>query len=353
MYTVLKLITNAFYLSGIVAREFQEVTGTQAQDGLDILNDILDDTAVENDMIPYYTQYFINLSPGTYSYFIPNLIKIDTIVFFINGIRFSMTEFQRRQFFGQARADNINSLPFSWHIERMANGAMLYLYFLPDQAYPVEVWGQFKLNQVQINQDLEASQAVASLGNVIFIPSVPPAPFQFQPGDFVVNAHDFAGAYINPQSLTNAINAVNNITNVTAGLTNNYMTLTSPKYFNITSAGTGLSKITFQNFSTIGGNVPINPEQNPTGYNSQTFTSVQMERWYVNYLKYYCARRFCIEWNYDVPPNVNAELTRLQMMISKRSQQLDLTVQKISTLQKDTTLNFGFINLSHGWTAGA
>jgi hypothetical protein len=349
MYTVLKLITNAFYLSGIVAREFQTVTGAQAQDGLDILNDILDDTAVENDMIPYYTQYFINLSPGVYSYFIPNLIKADTLVFFINGIRFSTTEMQRRQFFGVARADNVQSLPFSWHTERVANGAMLYLYFLPDQGYPVEIWGQFKLNQVQINQDLEASQAIAALGNVLYTP-----PGTIQPGDFTINGLSFAGTFTSANDLVNnpmtGINHFNNITDVTATLSNNFLILTSPKSINITSAGSGNSNITFSNFSTIGGNVPINPQQNTSGYNSQTFSLVQMERWYVNYLKYYCAKRFCIEWNYDVPQNVTSELSRLQMMISKRSQQLDMTAQKISTLQKDTTLNFGFINLSHGWS---
>lgn len=332
MYTVLKLITNSFYLSGIVAREFQDVTGPQLQDGLDILNDILDDTAVENDMIPYYTQYKQVLTPGGYSYFIPNLIEVDTIVFFISGIRYSMSKMERKQFFGTPRADNIQSLPFSWHIERQANGATLFLYFLPDSNYPIEIWGQFKLNQVVINQDLQSSQARVDLGNVLLTP-----PGTIPPGQFVINSFDTAGTYANAQTFVNFLNANSNVSGVTAQFTNNDLTLISPQTIVLTTAGNGLSNITFANFSTI------------NGYASQNYNFVQMERWYINYLKYYCAKRFCIEWNYDVPVMVETQLRELQMMISKKSQQLDLTMQKISTLQKDTTLNYGFINLSHGW----
>jgi hypothetical protein len=332
MYTVLKLITNAFYLSGIVAREFQEVTGGQAQDGLDILNDILDDTAVENDMIPYYSQYKQVLQPGQYTYFIPNLILVDTLVFFISGIRYSMTQFQRKQFFGVARADNIQSLPFSWHIERQANGATLFLYFLPDSNYPIELWGQFKLNQVTINQDLQASQAVVDVGNVLYTP-----PGTIPPGQFVINGFDCAGTYANAIALFNFINLNSSAIGANASLSNNDLILRSPNTIVLTSAGNGISNITFSNFSTI------------NGYANQNYNAVQMERWYVNYLKYYLAKRMCIEWNYDVPMMIEKQLVELQMMISKRSQQLDLTMQKISTLQKDTTLNFGFINLSHGW----
>lgn len=335
MYTVLELITNAFYLSGIVAREFQDVSGTQTQDGLAVLNDILDQTAVENDMIPYYTQYKQTLSPGQYSYFIPNLIEIDTFVFFIQGIRYSSTQFQRKQFFGVARADNIQSLPFSWHIERQANGATLFLYFLPDSNYPIEIWGTFKLNQVTINQDLQASQAIVDVGNVLVT-----APGTIPPGQFVINGFDCAGTYANATALFNFINMNSNAIGANAVLSNNNLTLRSPHTIVLTTAGNGLSNITFSNFSTI------------SGYASQNYNFIQLERWYIRYLRYYLAKALCIEWEYDVPEKLEKELVKMQMMISKRSQQLDLTTQKLSTLQKQTSLNFGFINLSHGWTVG-
>lgn len=332
MYTVLKLVTNSLYISGIVAREFQDPEGTQIIDGLDILNDILDDTAVENDMIPYYSRYSQTLATAQYSYFIPNLIEIDTITFFISGVRYSMSKYERREFFGTARADNIQSLPFSWHIEREANGATLFLYFLPDTGYPIEIWGQFKLNQVTINQDLQASQAVVDLGNVLLTP-----PGTIPLGQFIINGFDMVGTYATAAALNIFINANSNLIGVNSTLVNNFLTLISPNTIVLRTAGDGTSNITFANFSTI------------DGYKNQNYNFVKMERFYVTYLKYYLAARMCIEWNYDVPDNLQKQLEKLQVMISKRSQQLDLTTDKISTLQKDRTMNYAQINLGKGW----
>lgn len=153
-YTVTKLITNAYYISGIVGREFQTVQGYQLNDGLDMLNDILSDKTVENDMIPYYSKYDFSLSPGVEEYFIPNLIEIETFVFFIDTVRYSTMNINRKRYFGASRADNIDSLPFTWHLERCFGGANLFLYFKPQTNYAAQLWGQFRLNEVTLNQDL-------------------------------------------------------------------------------------------------------------------------------------------------------------------------------------------------------
>lgn len=154
VYTVTKLITNAYYVSGIVGREFQTVSGSQLGDGLDLLNEILTDKYTEKDMIPYYTQYDFASVAGQEKYFIPNLIEVETLVFFINSVRYQMEKKFRIQYFGDARANNIQSLPYTWHFEREKGGGSLYLYFEPNQAYPMQLWGQFGLSEVSFNQDL-------------------------------------------------------------------------------------------------------------------------------------------------------------------------------------------------------
>jgi hypothetical protein len=153
-YTTLQLINNAYYESGIVSRGFETVSGQQATDGLQFLNDLLQDKTVENGLIPYYEEYNFPAITGQEKYFIENLITIDTFVFYIDTVRYSTQPQGRREYFGSSRANNIQSLPGTWHLEREFGGASLYIYFKPNQAYPLTIWGQFRLNDVTINQDL-------------------------------------------------------------------------------------------------------------------------------------------------------------------------------------------------------
>jgi hypothetical protein len=240
-YTVSKLITNAYYTAGVVARDFQTLEGSQLEDGLDFLNEILGDTSVDSDMIPYYTKNSFNSVIGQESYFIPHLIELTTLVFFIGPIRYQMNEIPRRAYFGSTRANNIETLPFTWHVERTfqadpntnipTEGAILSLYFIPNQAYPLECWGLYGLTDVQFNQNLE---------------------------------------------------------------------LVYPKF-------------------------------------------------YITYLKYALAVKICDEFSYEIPSGVNKRLEKYQESISKRSQELDLRLQKISTLGSYPGLNYAIINFG-GWT---
>lgn len=154
-YYTSQLISNAYYASGIVSRDYENVTGQQESDGLIFLNDLLADKTVDNGLIPYYQQYDFNAVAGQERYFIEDLISVDTFVFFIDSVRYSTTWKGRREYFGQARADDIRSLPGSWHLERELGGASIYIYFKPDLNYPLTIWGQFRLASVTLNQDLE------------------------------------------------------------------------------------------------------------------------------------------------------------------------------------------------------
>lgn len=153
-YTAIQLITNAYAASGIVSRDFQTVSATQITDGLDTLNEILTEKTIDLSMRPYYQVYNFNAVIGQEEYFIDGLIEIETLVFFINGVRFSMTKAKRKQYFGTPRADNVESLPGQWHIEREVGGARLFLYFKPSQPFDMQLWGQFGLDEAAINTNL-------------------------------------------------------------------------------------------------------------------------------------------------------------------------------------------------------
>jgi hypothetical protein len=231
-YTVTKLVNEAYYVSGIVSREFETVQGSQFEDGFNMLNDIITDKAIEKDMIPYYLKYEFNAIAGQEMYFIPDLEKLDTLVFFINDIRYQMREVDRIQYFGSSRANNINSLPFNWHLERCYGGANLFMYFQPNSNYPMQAWGLFRLTEVVLNQDL----------------------------------------------------------------------------------------------------------------------SLTLDRFYINYLKFALAERLCMEFNFVIPAGVSLQARKYEAMIQSRSAAMDLTTQKMSTLNNGSTLNYGIVNLSGGWT---
>jgi hypothetical protein len=230
-YTTLQLINNAYYESGIVSRGFETVGGQQAIDGLQFLNELIADKTVDNGLIPYYLEYDFTAIIGQEKYFIKDLINIDTFVFFIDTVRYQTENRARREYFGTSRADNIKSLPGSWHMERCFQGANLYIYFKPNLAFPLTIWGQFRLAQVAINQDL----------------------------------------------------------------------------------------------------------------------SLTLDQFYINLLKFQLAERLCAEYNYSVPPGVQKSLNKYIDEISKKSGPMDLRLIKLSSLQRRGGINFGQVNLGHGW----
>lgn len=153
-YTTTELITKAYYLSGIVAADFQTVSGAQLTRGLDLLNAYLAVKSANEKLVPYYQEFDLNAVVGQEKYFVDNLIAIESITFNIGTVRYPMSSTSRRQYFGDARVDNINSLPFNWRAERCLDGTNFYLYFFPADTYPLKIWGKFSFNTVTLGQDL-------------------------------------------------------------------------------------------------------------------------------------------------------------------------------------------------------
>lgn len=153
-YTTNQLISGAYYAADIVSRGFETVSGSQIGDGLIFLNNIITEKTVDDGMIPYETTYTSDFVAGQEVYFIPNLIRIDTLVFFLDQVRYAMQAQKRNDYFGLSRADNIQSLPNQWYFEPKFGGGNLYIYFQPDRTYPFEIHGIFRLPSVSLGQDL-------------------------------------------------------------------------------------------------------------------------------------------------------------------------------------------------------
>lgn len=179
VYTVNQLISDAYNCSGVVGKEFEQVDGEQYTEGLGYLNSLLAKKTADKSGIPYFLQYDSNFIIGQEQYFIPGLIKIDTLTFFIsnppdpiivnpvpapptpgvaangNQVRYSLRQLDRKAYWATPRANQIQSLPYQFTVERQFGGASLYVYFLPNQTYQYQIWGLFSLNNVALNQDLQ------------------------------------------------------------------------------------------------------------------------------------------------------------------------------------------------------
>lgn len=154
-YLAQDLITRAWFLSGIVARNLQTPTGDQINDGLQMLNAILDFAQIETECIPYYNyDTSITTVAGQETYFIPNCAQIESVTFNLGVIRYPMDYVTQRKYFGSARVDNISTLPFSWTYVRELGGGNLYMYFLPESEYQLKIFGKFFLTDVTLDTDL-------------------------------------------------------------------------------------------------------------------------------------------------------------------------------------------------------
>lgn len=153
-YTALQLITRAYYLSQVVARELQTVTGTQISDGLWLLNSDLDYKSTDIRLIPYFQRYEFDTVIGQEEYEVPGLVYVDSLTFNIGDVRYSLNEATRKEYFSGPRVDNIQSLPYQYRVERELDGSKIFLYFEPQDIYQMKLSGKFRLGTVSLTTDM-------------------------------------------------------------------------------------------------------------------------------------------------------------------------------------------------------
>lgn len=153
-YTAQTLITRSWYLSGIVARNLQQVTGDQLTEGLYLLNSLLDFKQIETDLVPYWTYIEMPAVANQEFYFIPFVSAIETVTFNIDTVRYPMDSIPRRSYYGSSRVDNISTLPFGWNYNRALGGGNLALYFKPETDYPLKMMVKLFLSDVSLTTDL-------------------------------------------------------------------------------------------------------------------------------------------------------------------------------------------------------
>lgn len=152
--TAQQLITRSWFLSGIVGRNLQVPTGDEINDGLYLLNALLDFKQIETDLIPYYTYIQMPLVSGQEFYYLPYVADVESATFNIGVVRYPMNYTTRTKYFGSSRVDNISSLPFNWNFNRAEGGGNIALYFNPENNFIMKMMVKIFLVDVTLNTDL-------------------------------------------------------------------------------------------------------------------------------------------------------------------------------------------------------
>jgi hypothetical protein len=153
-YTAQELITRSWFLSGIVARNLQVPTGDQIENGLQILNSLLDFMQIRTDLIPYYQYVEFPCVPNQEFYFLPYVALIESLTFNLSVVRYPMGGVSRTNYYGSARVDNISTLPYSYNYDRGLGGGNLAIYFLPDSNYMLKAMVKLFLTDVTLTTDM-------------------------------------------------------------------------------------------------------------------------------------------------------------------------------------------------------
>ncbi len=158
-YTARTLITEAFYLSGLVGEGFQTVSGPQLTIGLRLLNNVLRFFAARTKLIPYYQREVFTGVVDQEAYFIENMSNVDALTFNLQTVRYSMERLDRKSYFNVSRANNVNTLPYVYTIEPTNGGCTVYVYPKPNQAYEFEASDKSVPSNVTQDTDMSVNQS--------------------------------------------------------------------------------------------------------------------------------------------------------------------------------------------------
>lgn len=152
---VTELITRAYIEANVISAEFETASEQQTSNALYLLNVCLSESQINGNFIPFETHTTITCVPGQQEYSLTDVVEVRQITFLDGDVRFNMICDSQYRFFGSMRVDEIRSLPFHYYVERCVGGSNLYLYFLPDQAYTLQLLVKKSITQLTIADNLD------------------------------------------------------------------------------------------------------------------------------------------------------------------------------------------------------
>lgn len=150
MPTAQVLMDRAFRALGVL-RVGQSASGNYQTEGLSLLNAYIDQLLLERLVVPQILQTTKTLTAGDGDYTVASggdinvarPVKLDRVFVRWQNIDYPLRELTRQEYM-DIRAKSLQSLPIAWFYDALYPTPVLYLYYVPDQAYELHVdyWSQ-------------------------------------------------------------------------------------------------------------------------------------------------------------------------------------------------------------------
>lgn len=150
-----QLITQSYYLAGIIWIDGEIPTGQQINTGLNMLNGIISESALDAILILYFTHDTFTGQVGVETYNVPGLIELSALTFSQDEVRYQLSRKSINEYNAISRVNNLNSLPQSYYVERAMNSSNIYVYPFPNLPYEFQVTGKFMNSQVTLDEVID------------------------------------------------------------------------------------------------------------------------------------------------------------------------------------------------------
>lgn len=152
---VTELIGIAYNQANIAALNYTPLSDDQLKLGLYSLNQVLGEVLIDDGLIPYWKRYDDEFVINQETYEIPYLINVQTFTFVIDGdVRYPILPDNFRDYWGSAKAINIQTLPSIFTVKRTLTGSEVSVTPNPNKAYAFTIYGAFGLLSADYNDDL-------------------------------------------------------------------------------------------------------------------------------------------------------------------------------------------------------
>lgn len=149
----IEIVNRAKYVSNLQSN----IEPDFEKSGIFWLNRVIGLKSIQKMLNPYYKTISFQTEPQKYQYFIRDLIEPVTLRYFLQNVPYTLLRIGRNQYFGGAIFKNIQSLPTTWHPEKVPNGYNIYLYLPPAYELTFELMGKFNIPSV-IDEEFELDE---------------------------------------------------------------------------------------------------------------------------------------------------------------------------------------------------
>ncbi len=154
--TVKDLIFRAYRDAGIIGAD-RDVTGYEADEGLDRLNMLIANLYSSSIYIPFYESVKFTLKPDQAEYVIDQgtapdvnhapLVSLEFCTVELGGVKYPVEVLDYADYYQLPKIDSTASIPSQVLLFKTPNSSKIIFYYKPSEAYPCELIGKFQTGE--------------------------------------------------------------------------------------------------------------------------------------------------------------------------------------------------------------